>query len=225
MALRDIHGIGKTKEFELKTHYKINNISTLRKCNRLIPGLLNRSQNIGLKYYSKIAKKTNRKNIDKHVKYILKKMPNAKIAGSYRRGEKMIGDLDVITFLDLAVVKKRLGSYLVEIFSESDLKIQGIAKLPNTELYRKIDIVKSTKDEYPFMLLYLTGDYMQNIIMRRKAKKLGYTLNRYRIYHTKSGRTIKISSEKKIFSFLKMEYKEPRERTHKDRKILQGKLI
>ena len=57
------------------------------------------------------------------------------------------------------------------------------------------------------------------------AKKLGYTLNRYRIYHTRSGRTIKITTEKKIFSFLKMEYKDPDERTHKDRKILQGKYI
>tara|TARA_B110000444_G_C18773441_1_gene563755 strand:+ start:383 stop:1060 length:678 start_codon:yes stop_codon:yes gene_type:complete len=225
MTLRDIHGIGKTKEFELKTHYKINNITSLRKCNKIIPGLLNRSQRLGLKYYSKIAKKTKRANATKHVKYILKKLPNAKIAGSYRREEKMIGDLDVITFLNISLAKQKLGLYLVEIFSESDLKLQGIVRVPNTDLYRKIDIIKSTKSDYPFMLLYLTGDYMQNIIMRRKAKKLGYTLNRYNMYHTKSGKAIKISSEKKIFSFLRMNYKDPKNRSHKDRKVLQSKYI
>ena len=61
-------------------------------------------------------------------------------------------------------------------YIQSDLNLgntrySGIGKLPNENKYRKIDIVKTTKESFPFTLLYFTGDYVQNITMRKKAKK------------------------------------------------------
>ena len=90
--------------------------------------------------------------------------------------------------------------------------------------HRHLDIIETTKEDYPFALLYFTGSQLTNIQMRQKAVLLGYSLNEYNITYKGTKDIIKpkdikkilkktiISSEKDIFKLLDMPYKKPTER-------------
>lgn len=92
----------------------------------------------------------------------------------------------------------------------------------------QIDIFYVKKEEYPFALLHYTGNYLFNIYMRNIANKKGYKLNQYGLFllendeinDTKTQDQLKIekeqinniNSERNIFDFLNLEWKEPKER-------------
>ena len=42
-----------------------------------------------------------------------------------------------------------------------------------------LDIIETTKEDYPFALLYFTGSGPFNVKMRKQALSLGYSLNEY----------------------------------------------
>ena len=105
--------------------------------------------------------------------------------------------------------------YIVAVLCEGKEKFSGIAKIPKTSNYRRIDIIRTTKAEKPFALLYFTGDFVQNISMRQKAKKMKYKLTQHSLENIKTGKPVKgIKSEKDIFDFLKIPYKSPEDRSH-----------
>ena len=216
--VRVIYGIGAKKASELKKNYNIRTVYALRKYVRKIPDIITDPQRAGLKYHERISKNIPKKEADKHAKFIKKHLPGATIAGSYRRNSKKIGDIDVLVTGDLkkAVDKLMDKKYIVTALAVGDEKFSGIVKLPNATSYRRIDIVKTTKKEYPFALLYFTGDFVQNISMRQKAKKMKYSLSQHGLKNMKTGLMVtSIKNEKDIFSFLKIPYKTPEERTHK----------
>jgi DNA polymerase/3'-5' exonuclease PolX len=64
---------------------------------------------------------------------------------------------------------------------------------------------------YP-ALLYFTGSKELNLMMRNKAKKLGYKLNEYGLF--KGSKNIYVESEEEIFDLLEMKYLEPQERNY-----------
>jgi DNA polymerase/3'-5' exonuclease PolX len=215
--IRDIYGIGDKKANELKKHYNIRTVSSLRNYVRKIPNIITDSQRKGLKYHSRIKHKVPYKTVEKHANYILKQLPGSVIAGSFRRKERKIGDIDVLitSDLDKAVEKLIHKKYIVASLSKGDEKFSGVVKLPNVESYRKIDIVKTTKEEKPFALLYFTGDFVQNISMRQKAKKKGFTLSQHGLRNNSNNRLVKnIKSERDIFNFLNIEYLIPENRIH-----------
>jgi DNA polymerase/3'-5' exonuclease PolX len=216
--VREVYGIGSKKANELKKFYNIRTIYALRKYSRKIPEIINESQKYGLRYHDKISKYIKYSDAKKHADYITKNIPGAIIAGSYIRKEKMIGDIDIIVIGDLKKIVNKLtkNNYIIAVLSTGDEKFSGIVKLPNTSNYRRIDIIRTKKEELPFALLYFTGDFVQNIYMRQKAKKMKYSLSQYGIKNIKTGKMIKnIKSEKDIFDFLKIPYKKPEERSHK----------
>jgi DNA polymerase/3'-5' exonuclease PolX len=223
--VRDIYGIGSKKANQLRKHYNIRTIYSLRKYVRKIPDIITDVQRTGLKYHDKINKYISYAEAGKHVDFILNNINGAVIAGSYRRKSKKIGDIDILITDDLKKTVNKLENknYIVEILSIGDEKFSGIAKLPNTTSYRRIDIIKTTTEEKPFALLYFTGDFVQNIYMRQKAKKMNYSMSQYGITNIKTGKMVKnIKSEKDIFNFLKIPYKNPEDRTHegKEKDIL-----
>jgi len=215
--ISNVYGFGPKTIIELKTNYNINNIRTLRSYVRKLPDIVSRTQRVGLRYHNRTNKKIPRTEATKHVKFIKKHLPRAVIAGSYIREVKKVGDLDIIIMKDLnaAVEKLKKANYIIEDLVYGDQKYSGIVCIPRTEKYRKIDIIETTKSEMPFALLYFTGDYIQNITMRQKAKKMGYILNHKGIMYNKTKKYVKgIKTEKDIFKFLEMKYLTPRERSH-----------
>ena len=96
--LTKVHGIGPTKANDLVKEHGITTIEELKKH----PELLNAVQKIGLKYVDDFQKRIPRAEMEKHVTFItgiIQKLDpklTAEVVGSYRRGAKDSGDIDVI---------------------------------------------------------------------------------------------------------------------------------
>ena len=139
-------------------------------------------------------------------------------------GQKIQGDIDII-LTDKAKSSAILEEFVKLLIKEKVILHQLtagktkqllIAQLPKRGA-RRVDFLYSTPDEYPFAVLYFTGSKTFNTIMRQRALNMGYTLNEHGLYHMidgKKGSKVdhKFTSEKDIFKFLKMKYKEPEER-------------
>jgi DNA polymerase/3'-5' exonuclease PolX len=224
--IRNVYGIGAKKAMDLRKHYNIRTVGILRKYVRKIPDIVSDAQRVGLKYHDRISKHISWAEADKHAAYITKILPNVVIAGSYRRKARQVGDIDVLTTgsLDANVKKLTDKKYIVDVLSMGEHKFSGIVKLPNSSSFRRIDIVKTTPAEKPFALLYFTGDFVQNITMRQRAKSMKYMLSQHGLRNIKTGRYIStIRSEKDIFDFLKIPYKTPAERQHSGKQQLSFK--
>lgn len=137
--------------------------------------------------------------------------PNLTYAGSFRREKDISGDLDIILLM-----KKE--KFLEIIGDSNNYKIYAIGDSKCSTIYTghyfniKIDFFFTNKQEFPAMLLYLTGNRVFNIRVRKEAKKQGYLLNQYGLF--KNGERIKVKTEKDIFKKLNIDYKEPKDRKH-----------
>jgi DNA ligase (NAD+) len=223
----EIYGIGPKKAQEL-VKKKVTTISMLKDRQ---DELLNDKQKIGLKYYDDIKERIPRSEIDEYVSIfdrVFKVLNNGdskfEVVGSYRRGALDSGDIDVIitnTNNDSSIFKLFLDQLhkegiLVEFLSRGKTKSLTIGKL-KSKLNRRLDFLYSSPDEYAFAVLYFTGSKEFNTLMRQQALNMGYTLNEHGI--SKMNKGIKgdiidqhFPTEKSIFDFLGMKYKEPNER-------------
>ena len=150
--------------------------------------------------------------IDRGIKKIIKAETDATIAGSYRRGAVISSDIDILHTVPLNRLIKEFNELGIGKIEKSFVggKLKNIAYIKMGRKYYKIDFYKTTKKEYPYMLLYLTGSYKFNLIMRFIAKKKGMSLNQYGLY--KDEKRIPAKTEKDIFIALNMRWKEPNER-------------
>lgn len=181
--------------------------------------LLNEKQKIGLKYWSDLTKRIPREEMDKHAKIISNAIKNFKhsIVGSYRRGSDSSGDIDVLIIGNKDTLKeiiKNLGAYIIETLACKDKKFMGIVKLGNEKTVRRLDMLVTTLEEFPYAQLYFTGSKENNVRMRTKAKQLGYRLNEHGMTIIKDGvkEVPNMKNEKDIFEFLDLEYIEPKNR-------------
>lgn len=188
---------------------------------------------LGLKYFDDIEARIPREEIDIYNKK-LRKMFKAcapekstfEIVGSYRRGHKSSGDIDIIitnqddnkevfdAFLDALCA----NGIIIETLSRGNTKSMTIARINTKSRARRIDFLYAPPDEYAFALLYFTGSKTFNTIQRQRALDMGYSLNEHGLYKLKDNRkkgtklSIAFPTEQSIFEFLEMEYREPNER-------------
>lgn len=214
----EIYGVGPKKAKEL-VEKGITNLAQLREKQFEV---LNDIQRVGLKYYEDILQRIPRSEIIEYDKIFNKILTNKdaklEIVGSYRRGANSSGDIDVIitstnrkffeAFLDELLEKK----IIVEVLSRGPTKCLVIAKLPGAQYARRVDFLYTSPEEYPFSLLYFTGSKIFNNVMRHQAQKMGYSMNEHGITKDKKKVDHVFKSEKDIFDFLNMVYKEPAER-------------
>ena len=214
-----IYGVGPKKALTLSE--KVKSIDELRNNQ----DLLNNKQKIGLKYYEDIQKRIPRKEIDEYNKVIqnivkdLKKLDksiDAQIVGSYRRGALSSGDIDVIITsddkksFDKFLEKIKNANMILEYLAKGEKKSLVIGTLAKKDsIPRRLDFLYSPPKEYAFAILYFTGSKAFNIVMRRHALKVGYSLNEH-------GFTPEVlqnfKKEKDIFDFLELKYKTPIQR-------------
>ena len=219
-----IHGVGPACAEKLVNH-GFETIEDLRNC-PTITDHLNDVQRKGLKYYEDIEERIPYKEIqsyEKVMKSLLKQIdPDAEltIAGSYRRKKKDSGDIDLLlkaknnqayeTFIDS--LKK--SDILVEDLARGDKKYMGIGKTTLSNFGRRIDIMYTPPEEYPFAVLYFTGSADFNVKMRNDLLDRGYTLNEHGVKYTdkrkKMNETFK--TEKSIFDYFGYPYVEPESR-------------
>ena len=108
------------------------------------------------------------------------------IVGSYRRGADNSGDIDVIItsknddpkVFDLFIGALIQNKIIIELLSKGKKKSLTVGKLRGHPA-RRLDFMFSTKEEYPFAVLYFTGSKIFNTLMRARALKMGYTMNEH----------------------------------------------
>lgn len=216
----EISGVGPKKAKEL-VDAGFTSIESLKKAPNLID-LLNDKQLIGLKYYEDILERIPQSEITQHeilMKDLLKVIdPEAEmtIAGSYRRRSPDSGDIDVLLKGDHKLYKRFIQllqkkGYLYETLAQGTKKYNGISKLPNSLTFRRIDIMITKPEEYPFAILYFTGSKEFNTLMRQHALDLGYSMNEYSLKHIEDKTVVDhlFTTEKDIFEFLKYPYVDP----------------
>jgi len=223
--LADVYGIGPKKAKELVEN-GINSIADLRQNQ----DLLNNVQIIGLKYYEDVLKRIPRLEINQYeiiFKNYFKKMDDNnsrfEIVGSYRRGAENSGDIDIIITSESPIIfinfidKLIKDNLILEVLSRGPTKCLVMAKIPSSDTVRRVDFLYSCLEEYPFAILYFTGSKIFNTVMRHIALEKKFTMNEHGLYHYENknkGEKVKqlFYSEKDIFDFLEIEYKEPNER-------------
>ena len=226
-----VYGIGPKKAKELADM----GLTSIKELRERKDELLNDVQKKGLKYYEDILRRIPRAEIVEYEKAFRKafdkvKQPGDKfeILGSYRRGAKTSGDIDVAitnenndkSIFDKFIKQLQKEGILVELLSKGSTKSLTVGKLPNYTTARRLDFMYSKPDEYAFALLYFTGSMAFNVVQRRRAIELGYTMNEHGLYKlvgdkkkTKGPRlNEQFPTEESIFEFLGLVYKGPTER-------------
>jgi len=218
-----IYGIGAVRARQL-VDLGMNNLEDLRKH----PELLNEKQGIGLKYYEPLRERIPRDEMVAHESLLLSSLPTGftgSLAGSYRRGKESSGDIDLLlcggdtSHLNRLVIHLRATGYILESLAHGDKKFMGICRL-GTGIPRRIDILLTTAEEFPYALLTFTGSDKFNVLVRAHARTLGYSLNEYRLSLTDegavAGRALPASpllTEEAILAFLGLAYVKPEDRT------------
>lgn len=243
--LEQVIGIGSSNAKKLVTQYNIRSIKELEKAIKSGKLKVNKIISLGLKYYGIVEGNIPRKEIMEIEKYLINESHNIDpkleimICGSYRRGKKTSGDIDVLmyhpnvktseqilhpekyklkSYLEIFVNKLTNKGFLLDNMTDKNynIKYMGFAKYKKYPI-RRIDIRYIPYNSLPTAMLYFTGPYELNTIMRSAAKKRGMILNEYGLYlvdgESESNRTaVKIKSEADVFKTLGMDYLTPEER-------------
>ena len=168
---------------------------------------------------------------DKFIHEIIKKInPElmVEIVGSYRRGLKDSGDIDVLItdpsdktnideLLKNLVKLMEKEKYLIDTFALGNKKYLGVCKVKYGRHFRRIDLLITKKHEFPFAIMYFTGDYQFNIDMRNLCLAKGLSLSEYGLKYIKGplkGQFIEkeFNTEEDIFNYLGLKYIKPNER-------------
>lgn len=226
IAFTNIYGIGPKKAEELVKKHNIRSIEELREKQDIV---LNNIQRIGLKYYEDILDRIPRNEIAKYDCEFMKTFKKEsqtintyyEIVGSYRRGAINSGDIDIIIASDDRSVFNRVidslisKKMIVEVLSRGDTKCLVIAKLTPRSKARRVDFMFTTRQEYPFAILYFTGSKDFNTAMRGHALRMGLSMNEHGFTNKDSQQKLvshDILSEKDIFDKLNLVYVPPEKR-------------
>ena len=232
-----IYGVGPVKANEL---YETNGMKSIEQIKTEGEKYLNEKQKIGLKHYEDLKERIPRSEMKIHEKVIKKFVarinPNliATIVGSYRRENPDSGDIDVLIsykegFKDVEEAFKNIiklmkeSNYIIDILATGSKKCLAISSLNEVEkgkkkytVVRRLDLLLTKPEEYPYALLYFTGSDKFNIEMRKKALQLGYSLNEHTLKFLNSNKNKNkipdMETEEDVFKFLDMSYLEPNKR-------------
>ena len=135
------------------------------------------------------------------------------IAGSFRRKEKTIGDLDFL------VISKKSSEVMNAFIERNDVQ-KIVAKGRTKSSIRldnglQIDLRVVSAKEFGAALLYFTGNKQHNIELRKIALRKGWTLNEYSLSDVKTKKVIAGKTEKEIYNKLSFKLIPPKERLNK----------
>ena len=234
--LLNITGVGpaKIKKWNEKN---INSIKDLKEAIKENKIKLTHHINIGIKYYYDFLKRIPRdevKMIENKCSKICKKIDNLNrfiVCGSYRRGKKDCGDIDILITNPLLKTNTDIkNSGLLKIFvnelkkqniiiddltNEGNKKFMGVCKVNKNGIARRIDI---RCIEYPALscaMLYFTGSKDFNLLCRKQAIKNKLILNEYGLFNKNEKKErIYLPTEEDVLKFLSIDinYLDPTKR-------------
>lgn len=233
--LMQIHGIGPVKATDLVKNHKIRTIEDLREAVEKNPKLLNDKQMIGLKYFEDIQERIPRNEMLLHdktiiniVKEITENIFNVELVGSFRREAATSGDIDVLIGYPKNITEKQAEQkfkeiveafeeqeYITDILAKGPKKCMAVVKLSGDKSKaRRLDLLLTPPEEFPYALLYFTGLDKFNIQVRKKAIELGYSLSEHGLKITKKDapKPPEMNNEKDILDFLGISFLEPKNR-------------
>jgi len=206
----------------------ITNIKQLEKAHKKGDIELTHMQQIGLKYFDTLNTKIPRNeitiyknNIEKNLK---QKFPDVEVhmAGSYRKGKTLSGDIDIILTTSKIKTKYELSKSnifddILAFLIEKKLIISIINKSSNnfmgiTNTKRHIDIKMTPFNLLPFYQLYFGSGESFSRDIRQKVKDQGYKLSEFGIYKGNKIVMNKAKNEKEIFNKLGIKYIKPENR-------------
>ncbi len=133
-------------------------------------------------------------------------------AGSLRRRKEVIGDIDLL-------VSSRQPAEVIEFFTSRPGILNVIAKGETKasvllEGGIQSDLRVVTDAEFPFALMYFTGNKEHNIVMRQRAIQRGLRLNEYGLFRSNEETRdpkllVKCHTEEEIFQQLGLNYVPP----------------
>jgi len=228
IALREfsrITGVGPSKANKWINDDKLYSIEDLKKAINNNKITLTHHIEIGLKYLNDFEQKIPRINIELFEILLKKTIKSFKdndimfeICGSYRRGLKLSGDVDILlshqknkNYLKKLVTRLTdIGCIIDNLTLLGNKKYMGVYMID--KIARRIDIRFIERKSYYTAMLYFTGSKDFNIKMRNIALKKGYSLSEYYLRNMETGEDIFLDSEKKLFDILKKKYVKPTKR-------------
>jgi DNA polymerase IV len=204
------------------------------------------SQKIGIAHYEDFATRIPRAEVKAHgdfVRNALRKIDpsfEAQVMGSYRRGAKDSGDIDVIITkpgVSIGTIRNVVFEQLIPKLVAADfLKVKlatssrtsdgtkwhGASCLPTSKVWRRLDLLIVPEEEMGAALIYFTGNDIFNRSIRFLASKKGMRLNQRGLFKDvirdknrekiTDGTLVEGRDEKKIFEILGVPWREPNER-------------
>lgn len=153
-------------------------------------------------------------------KSISKKLPfKTYVAGSIRREQERVNDIDIILVLGNNKTAASVKPYMEKIFHKierfGDRIINGICYYNDHKVLVDFFIVK--KEDLPYAMLQYTGPKRYNIRLRKYVKDEGMLLNQYGLFYSNKpdirvrGST-NIKTEKELIRFIGTTYYQPWDR-------------
>ncbi|KAL1607869.1 hypothetical protein SLS60_002807 [Paraconiothyrium brasiliense] len=204
------------------------------------------SQRIGIEHYYDFATRIPRAEVKAHSQYVRDALRQidpgfeTTVMGSYRRGAKDSGDIDIIitkpgatlstlrdvvfhTLVPRLLKNGFLRAKLATSSSNDDgTKWHGASCLPSSTTWRRLDLLLVPEEEMGAALLYFTGNDIFNRSIRLLASKKGMRLNQRGLYKDvirgknreklNEGSLLEGKDEKRIFEILGVPWREPTER-------------
>ena len=232
--LTSIIGVGKSKAKEW-IKLGIRNMEDLKENIKNENIKVTKNIGLGLKYYKDMENRIPRDEIDKMKKVIEKEIISTnkelifEICGSYRRGNKDSGDVDVLithkeyieennkyNFLNKIINNLKKIGFIIDDLSKGNKKFMGFCRLDKKSYARRIDMLFIDYRSYYSSILYFTGNKYFNLHVRQRLLQKKMSLNEYYLKNLVNNEIIYLKSEKEIFDILEMEYLEPFERNYQN---------
>jgi DNA polymerase beta len=229
-AFMNIYGVGRVKAIKLVHDKNMHSIEQLRQNT----DLLNTNQKIGLDHYEDFLERIPRPEMTAHSRFIKKTIKSLKlnidtdIVGSYRRGEKSSGDIDVLLKSSdpndglMVINKLKEVGYITSTLALGDKKFMGVCKIGDNK-YRRLDILYTPEEQYGFALLYFTGSMKFNIAVRKIALEKGLSLNEHGFKAIKTQEIPVLKTEEEILNYLGIKMIDPKKR--KDENIVSKNIL
>ena len=132
-------------------------------------------------------------------------------AGSLRRWEETIGDIDLI---GIAPDPEAVGDALVALPMIKDVLVRGPKKTSVVvESGMQIDLRIGEPGTFGALLQYFTGSQQHNIRLRDYANRKGLSLNEYGITNTETGEVEEFAAEEGFYARLGLPWMPPELRT------------
>lgn len=209
---------------------------------------LTNNQKIGIEHYHDFLTRIPRSEVGAHAQMVTKACTEVDpgiqliVGGSYRRGAADCGDIDcIITKKEASLLNIRttmVDTVIPQLFLEGFLKAglatssstsrdqgskwHGASALPDSQVWRRIDLLFVPWDEIGAALIYFTGNEIFNRSIRLLASKKQMRLNQHGLYgdvmrgekreRITQGKLLEGRSEERIFEILGVPWRPPEHR-------------